>query len=158
MLSRILSALVLLSLALTAPAEEPSCERKARVALALASAGKPTVAPGPRTVPFPGYRVGYKTALADGKPLVVYVGCTGKHPIERIDGAVVAVAPDLTGYEAGTIVVCYPSDKTVFVHAQFECKDHGDKVTAAVKDAVKKVVTPPAKAERAAPRPLSWDI
>lgn len=157
--SRIPSALVLSIAAFTASADDgakAAADRKAKVALALASAGKPAIAPAPRSAPFPSYSAGYKTALTEGKPLVVYVGCAGKHPVNRVEGAVVAVAPDLTGYESGTIVVCYPAGKSVLVHATLDCSDHGAPVEAAVKEAVKKVAAPPAKAERSAPAPLEW--
>ena len=110
-------------------------ERKARVALALAAAER---APDP----LPDYAEGYRLALKGGQPLVVYVGCGGGHPIERIPNVVVCTAKELTGYGRGTVVVGYPRGGSLYVHTTLRCPDHGATVARIAEEARKKIAAP----------------
>ncbi len=135
-----------------------SRDRKARVALALASTMEGlAVAPAPRAVALPGYAGAYQIAVDRSEPLVVYIGCDGWHPVERLPNAVVGTAAELTGYEPGTVVIGYPHGGRVFVHVTLRCPDHGEPVVKAVEEARKKLAAPPGKSQ-AAPVPLHWEV
>ncbi len=133
-------------------------DRKARVALALsATQSGPTVAPAPRVVTLPNYAEAYRRAVGRGEPLVLYVGCDGRHPIERIPNAVVGVTAELAGYDPGTVVIAYPREGRVFVHVAVRCPDHGESVVKSVQEARMRIVAPSGKSEEA-PVPLNWDV
>jgi hypothetical protein len=133
---------VLMLLANVARADDER-DRKARVALALASAERaPAPAPEPNPMPLPDYAEAYRLALKSGEPLVVYVGCDGRHPIEPIAKVVVAATRELGGYGRGSVVVGYPRDGKLFVHAVLRCPDHGTPVAKAAEEARRKIATP----------------
>lgn len=157
----ILFSLVLVAGIAIANADEER-ERKVRVALALAASDRAPPAPSPRVVALPNYAESYALALKNGEPLVVYVGCDGRHPlrfglIERLPNVVVGAAKELPGYERGTVVVGYPRARKLFVHATLKCPDHGAAVAKVAEEARKKIAAPPASA-LAAPVPLNWSV
>jgi hypothetical protein len=132
-------------------------DRRARAALALAATEVTPPAPGPRAVVLPGYAEAYRRALASDSPLVVYVGCAGRHPIERLPNAVVAAAGELEGFGPGTVVIGFPHNGKLIVHTALRCPEYGAPVAKAVEDARKRIAMPPGRAE-VAPVPLNWDV
>jgi hypothetical protein len=160
--------LALLSLPAVASADDAErLDRERRVKCALLLAGKSCpdggalthIAPPPREMPL-SYAAAYQRAVEQGKVLVIYVGCRGRHPIDPIEGCVVAMAPTLAGYKSGTILVAYPAQGgALCVQESLKCEDHGtEKVTAAVKDAQGKVEKKPAQGVKVVPRPLLWNL
>jgi hypothetical protein len=149
------------------PDEQAERSRRARCALAL-SGGKPSPEghaalsriPMPREVLPLSYPAAYQRAASQGKVLVCYVGCRGKHAIDPIEGCVVATAPTLAGYKSGTILVAYPAQGgSLCVQEALKCEDHGtEKVSDAVKDAKGKVEKKPAQGVRKIPAPLDWNL
>jgi hypothetical protein len=105
----------------------------------------------------PGYAEAYRLAVSNGEPLVVFVGCEGRHPIERLPNVVVAATNELTGYERGSVVIGFPHDGKLFVHAALRCPDHGEPVAKAAEEARKKI-TAPAGTPLVAPVPLNWNV
>jgi hypothetical protein len=73
---------------------------------------------------------------------VVYVGCDGSHPIEQLPNVVVAATRELDGYGRGSVVVGYPRDGKLLVHAILRCPEHGAPVAKAAEEARKKIGTP----------------
>ena len=147
----------LLFIAGVAFASDNERDRKARVALALAATERKPTAPAPHAVPLPGYAEGYRLALEKREPLVVYVGCDGRHPVERLPNVVVSATVELSGYERGSVVVGYPRDGKLLVHATLRCPDHGEPVAKATEEARKKI-SAPAATPVAAPIPLNWNV
>jgi hypothetical protein len=141
----LISFVVLLLLTGGLFANDDERDRKARVALALAATERTPVAPAPHIAALPGYAEAYRLALKYDQPLVVYVGCEGRHPIERLPSVVVSAARELEGYDRGSVVVGYPRDGKLFVHAALRCPDHGDPVAKAAEDARKKITAAPVK-------------
>lgn len=120
-------------------------DRKARVALAMARVERtpaPSPTPAPRPMPLPGYAEAHRLALKLGEPLVVYVGCNGSHPVEQLPNVVVAATRELDGYARGSVVVGYPRDGQLLVHAVLRCPEHGAPVAKAAADARKKIAAP----------------
>lgn len=151
-------AALLTPLVPVARAAEPDTERdrKARVALALAGAGSPSVAPMPRAVTTKDYAAGVKLATEQNRPLVVYVGCKGDHVTPA--GAVVARAETLPDVDGPAAVVLYPVGADLYQHAVMPCPVEEERLAQAVKAAAKKVDAPAKSGDKAAPKPLEWDI
>lgn len=155
--SLLTSFVVLILLAGFARSDDGERERKARVALALARATRtpaaaPAPTPAPKPMPLPGYAEAHRLALKHGEPLVVYVGCDGSHPIEQLPAVVVAATRELDGYTRGSVVVGYPRDGRLLVHAVLRCPEHGAPVAKAAEEARKKIGVP-AKPQAA---PAGW--
>jgi hypothetical protein len=144
-----------LLLALLAPAfarADDARDRDARAALALAAAKSAvSTAPAPR-VAAQGYAKGYAAAVADGAPLVLFVGT----PSWPVPGAVTAKAGTFPDVTAPAVVVSYPKGSRMFLDSTVD-PDHA-KVAAAVRAAQRKIDTPPAKGSAPAPKPLDWNL
>jgi hypothetical protein len=141
-------------------------DRAARAALALAQAKPkpkpkdPTAAPAPRPKPMP-YPAAYQFAVEKEQVLVAFVGCRGKHPTPDFGHlAVVATAPELPGYQQGSIIVGFPTASgTINVHGVYDCEQHdSDVLREAVRQAGRKSGFAPIKSEPPAPRPLRWEF
>src|SRR5262245_43036365 len=152
-----ISLAVLCLLAGMSLADDEGRDRKVRVALALAATEPTPTAPAPRVAELRGYAEAYRLAIASGEPLVVYVGCEGRHPIEQLPNVVVGATRELAGFDRGSVVISYPRGGQLFVHATLRCPDHGEPVAKAAEDARKKIAMPPAKPV-AAPVPLNWNV
>ncbi len=111
-------------------------DRKARVALAMVKVER---IPAPKPMPLPGYAEAHWLARKNVEPLVVFVGCSGSHPIEQLPNVVIAATRELEGYERGSIVIGYPRNGQMFVHAVLRCSDHGALVVSAVEAARNKL-------------------
>jgi len=79
-------------------AADPPAEARAVAALALAKA--------PRVVGTTDWSEAKCESLARGLPFVVYLGCVSQH--DRVAGTITANVAELSGYDAGTVVICYP--------------------------------------------------
>jgi hypothetical protein len=142
---KLTSVVVLILLAGFSLADDGERDRKARVALALAKVERtpvPAPTPTPKPMPLPGYAEAHRLALKNGEPLVVYVGCDGSHPIEQLPNVVVAATRELDGYARGSVVVGYPRDGRLLVHAILRCPEHGAPVAKAAEEARKKIGAP----------------
>ncbi|HEY1188580.1 MAG TPA: serine protease [Gemmata sp.] len=129
-------------------------DRKARAALALASAGpSAVVAPAPRPVVPKDYATGYRAAAAAEKPLVVFVGCAG----HDAPGAVVSYVAQLADVKGPAVVVGFPVGDRLFIHATMSCPVGEAQLQQAIRAATKKI-NDPAPKELPAPRPLNWDV
>lgn len=136
-------------------ASDPPAEAKARAALALAKAKASAVAtaPAPRQVPTT-WGEAKAASLADGKPVVAYVGC----PIpktERVPGAHTVSVSALTGHESHTLVVCYPSGGALYAEATLPCAATAEEIQAAVKKAASKAPSPEPRRDKPV-RVLDW--
>lgn len=137
-----------------AHAQEPAA--RARAALALAKARTdpaPPAAPMPRQLTPVSYPVAKATSLATGAPAVVYVGCDKKH--EKVPGAVTTCVPEMSGYEAYTILVCYPRDGGLYVSDTLKCPASPEKLKAAV-EAARVKADPAPSPEKKAGKSLDW--
>jgi hypothetical protein len=85
---------------------------------------------------------------------VVFVGCKNEH---SAPGAVTAKADTLPGVEGPAAVVLYPSGGELYRHAVLRCPVDDAELRIAVRAAAKKV-DEPAKGDKAAPKPLNWDV
>lgn len=123
-------------------ASDPPAEARAKAALALAKAkaGAVSTAPAPRRMPET-WTEAKAAALADGRPVVAYVGCPVPKA-ERVPGAHVVSVSALTGYDPHTLVVCYPSGGALYAEATLPCAATVEEVQAAVKKAAAKVPNP----------------
>lgn len=119
---------------------EPPADAKARASLALAKAKGQTIAtaPAPRPAVL-GYEDAKRISLERGVPVVVFVGCD---PV-RVSNTLVAVVPEMDGYETGTVIVCYPSAGILWADAKISCPAPAATIEAAVKVAGKKVEAKP---------------
>jgi hypothetical protein len=142
--SLLTSLTVLILLAGFARADDAERDRKARVALAMAKVERtpPAPTPAPKPLPLPGYAEAHRLALKNGEPLVVYVGCDGGHPIEQLPNVVIAATRELDGYGRGSVVIGYPRDGKLLVHAVLHCPEHGAPVAKAAEEARKKIGVP----------------
>jgi hypothetical protein len=93
-------------------------------------------------MPLPGYAEAHRLALKNGEPLVVYVGCDGSHPVEPLPNVVISATRELDGYARGSVVIGYPRDGRLLVHAVLRCPDHGAPVAKAAEEARKKIAVP----------------
>jgi hypothetical protein len=131
-------------------------DRAARVALALAGAAeKPKgaigTAPAPRPKLLANYPDGYAKAASEEKPLVVFVGCAG----HSTPGAIASHVEQFADVKAPAVVVGYPVGDRLFMHATMKCPVEAEQLDLAIKDAAKKINSPPAKA-MPAPTPVDW--
>lgn len=140
----LLTATVVVAAVAVAPADEKADrERKVRVAMALAA--KPSVAesaPQPRDADFVvakklPYLDGYRKAAAEGRPLVLFVGCPGDHPTPT--SAVAAKTDDFDGVPRRSVVVLYPKAGTAVVEKTLACPVDCGELKKAVDDAAKKI-------------------
>lgn len=142
-------------------ADRAARDRKAKVALALAGAAKKSaaatpvaVAPAPRPVP-KDYATGYKDAVQDARPLVVFVSTAQNWPVE---GAECSRAESFPGVKGPAVVVAYPQGSGLMMDATLPGEPDRAKVDAAVKAARRKIDRAPGEAAPAAPAPLNWQI
>lgn len=137
--------------------EREDRDRKARAALAL-SAPAPKLAAGapkPREVGAE-YATAYARAVEQSRPMVVYVACTRDH---KAPGAVAAKADALPGVTGPAAVVMYPRGDGLLVHRVMQCPVDDAELSRAIKDAAKKADGAAGKnADKAAPKPLDWQI
>jgi hypothetical protein len=63
--------------------------------------------------------------------------------VRPVSGAVTASVPQLTGYEPGQVVVCYPSGQNLWVHRTLPCSATPEAVREAVRKADEKKGPPP---------------
>lgn len=139
--------------------EREERDRKARAALALTATPAPkavakVAAPKPREVGA-GYATAYARALEQVKPLVVYVGCKSDH---KAPGAVAAKADALPGVTGPAAVVMYPLGDGVRVHRVMQCPVDEAELGKAIKDAAGKIDGKGKASDKAAPKPLDWNI
>lgn len=134
--------------------EKGDRERRARAALALA--GKPSVvtAPAPRPAT-KSYPEGYKIATDQEKPLVVFVGCPGKH---SVTGAVTASVDNFQDVESPAVVIGYPVKGKVYVHKVIRCPVSDEELNSAIRAASGKITATPIEQAAPAPKPVNWDI
>lgn len=118
-------------------AAEPPPEARARAALSLAGAKVPAAtAPAPRPAAVLSYEQARRESLERKLPVVVYVGCP---VVERVPGAITAAEASLEGFAAGTILVCYPRDGSVWVDSKLKCPAPAAEVKAKAASAREKV-------------------
>lgn len=152
---RSLCVVTLILVAGYANASDPPAEARAKAALALAKAKANAVstAPAPRRMPET-WTEAKAAALADGRPVVAYVGCPVPKA-ERVPGAHTVSVSALTGYESHTLVVCYPSGGALYAEATLPCAATVDEVHAAVKKAAAKAPNPEPRRDKPV-RALDW--
>lgn len=139
-------------------ADRDSRDRKAKAALALAAPHRPApvaIAPAPRPAP-KDYPTGYKDAVKDAKPLVVFVSTRTNWPVDGAECAKMETFPDVAG---PAVVVSFPQGGTLFRDAVLPGEPDRKAVEDAVKAAKRKIERPAGKgAPPAAPQPLDWRI
>lgn len=147
-------ALVLMSCATAAVADDAARDRKAKVALALAGAKPAAVAQAPAPRPAPkSYPDGHAAATIDQMPLVVFIGCDSI----PVPGAIVAKADSLGDVTGPAVIVGYPVGGRLYIDATLPGDPDPAKVGAAVKSAAKKIDLPTSK-DMPAPKPLKWNL
>lgn len=141
----ILAITVIGLLAVVAPAaDDRKGDTKARASVAIAAAkaqvlGKgPALAPVPRPIPQT-WTEATRAANADGRPVLVYVGCQPPRVKTVTDSHAIRV-DKWEGYAEQTIVVCYPNGTTLVPAAKVACDAKASEVTDAVKQAASKAI------------------
>lgn len=153
----VLAPLMLLALCAPSFGADSERDRKARAALALAGSKGVAVAtaPAPRAVVTRDYATAAKAATDQNKPLVVFVGCKAEH---LAPGAITARADTLRGETGPAAVVLYPVRGELYQHRVLKCPVDDADLRTAVRGAAQKVDEPPLKGDKAAPKPLNWDV
>lgn len=139
---RVLTVALILACGVSSYASDPPPDAKARAALALAKSkagpGLVAQAPAPRPAVLD-YAEAKRHAIERNAPVVVFVGCD---PV-KVPDTLVAVVPEMDGYVAGTVLICYPSGGHLWADAKLPCPAPPEDIAKAVKVAGKKVDVKP---------------